>query len=226
MFYLMGKVPTIDDIQRCLTTIIKGNVWSILPWRLGEGKSQFHKGRELAMFLMLVGLNVTGHLIATLFLMASEGRALVPLMTAAITSDGSPLLPLLPKGQAAQEFLLLGLLPAILCHLVSCCFLVCYYRCSHTWREIGSDINCRRCCCCCYSCCCPSIGRLWSQKNPITGEIPFWEKVGDRKIRFCFEYDFSGGEERGQPGSDGDITTCNKGEIPFLQKDQRTKSFR
>ena len=159
-------------------------MWSILPWRLGEGKSQFHKGRELAMFLMLAGLNVTGHLIATLFLMASEGRALVPLMTAAITSDGSPLLPLLPKGPAAQEFLLLGLLPAILCHLVSCCFLVCYYRCSHTWREIGSDINCRRCCCCCYCCCCPSIGRLCSQKNPITGEIPFWEKVGDRELRF------------------------------------------
>merc|ERR1712037_358041 len=160
-----------------------GNVWSILPWRLVEGKSQFHKGRELAIFLMLVGLNVTGHLIATLFMMASEGRPLVPLMTAAIVPDMSHLLPLLPKAPAAQEFLILGLLPAILCYLSSCCFLVCYYQCSHTWREIRSDrdISCRRCCCCCYCCCCSSIGRLCSQKNPITGEIPFWEQEEKRE---------------------------------------------
>ena len=71
-----------------LTMIFTGNMWSILPWRLGDGKNQVHKGRELSMFLMLVGLNITGHMIATSLVMASDGQPLVPHnMTAAIVKD-------------------------------------------------------------------------------------------------------------------------------------------
>ena len=163
-----------------LTMIFTGNMWSILPWRLGDGKNQVHKGRELSMFLMLVGLNMTGHMIATSLVMASDGQPLVPHnMTAAIVKDVPFLEPLLPESLAAQEFLLFCMLPAVFCFLVSCLLLACYYRCTHTWREVGSDrdINCRRCCCCCYCCCCPSLGRLCWQENPISGEIPFWEQA-------------------------------------------------
>ena len=181
------------------------------PPRTDEDQNQVHKGKEQLFLWSLMGVNITAASVATAFLMDPNGPRIQSF---------------LPDLFPRQEFLLLGGAPALLSHLLSGVLLTIYYRCSHTWREIGSDINCRRCCCCCYCCCCPSIGRLCSQKNPITGEIPFWEKVRDRELRFCFEYEFSGGEERGQPGSDGDITTCNKGEIPFLQKDQRTKSFR
>ena len=116
---------------------------------------------------------MTASILVTAFLMSGP-RFLTPLMPQAYANavadvNTSFFLPLSP---AAEEFLIFGGAPAILCYLFSCLVLTCYYRSTHTWRDVGGERDIK-----CKYCCCPSIGRLCFQENPVIGEIPFWEKV-------------------------------------------------
>ena len=127
------------------------------------------------MYLILMGCNMTASILVTALLMSGP-RFLTPLMPQAYANavadvNTSFFLPLSP---AAEEFLMFGGAPAILCYLFSCLVLTCYYRCTHTWRDVGGERDIK-----CKYCCCPSIGRLCFQENPVVGEIPFWEKVRD-----------------------------------------------
>ena len=134
------------------------NTWIMTPPRTDEDQNQVHKGKEQLFLWSLMGVNITAASVATAFLMDPNGPKIVSF---------------LPDLSSRQEFLLLGGAPALLCHLLSGVLLTIYYRCSHTWRNIGShrDVKCL---------CCSSIGRIWSQENPIVPEIPFWELVSGR----------------------------------------------
>ena len=148
--------------------MIYSNMWSILPPRLGDGRNQVHKSREHMMYLILTGINMTGTMIATILLMDGE-RTLTYLLDVPIQPE---FWTCLPVSSAGHEFLLLGAAPALICHLLSCLLLIAYYRCAHTWRQMGGERD-FDCCCCC-----PSLGRLCSQEDPVIGEIPVWEQVG------------------------------------------------
>ena len=128
------------------------------PPRTDEDQNQVHKGKEQLFLWSLMGVNITTASVATAFLMDPNGPKIQGF---------------LPDLSPRQEFLLLGGAPALLCHLLSGVLLTIYYRCSHTWRDIGShrDVKCL---------CCSSIGRICSQENPIVPEIPFWELVSGR----------------------------------------------
>ena len=141
-----------------------------------EGRNQEHKGKEQMMYLLLVGLNMTGAVIATVYLMDGP-LVLTRLLGVPIAPDDSKFWTSLPISPAALEFLILGAAPALLCHLLSCFLLIAYYRYAHTWRRIGGERDLDSCCCC-GCCCCTCIGRLCSQENPVVGEIPIWEQVG------------------------------------------------
>ena len=137
------------------------NTWIMTPPRPDEDQTQVHKGREQLFLWSLMGVNLTAATVATAFLM---------------DPNGPTVLSLLPDLTSRQEFLLFGGAPAILSHILSGVLLTIYYRCSHTWRNIGSQRDVKPCIC--HKCfCCPSIGRIWSQENPIVPEIPFWELV-------------------------------------------------
>ena len=140
-----------------------------------EGRNQEHKGKEQMMYLLLVGLNMTGAVIATVYLMDGP-LVLTRLLGVPIAPDDSKFWTSLPISPAALEFLILGAAPALLCHLLSCFLLIAYYRYAHTWKQIGGERDLDSCCCCCC-CCCTCIGRLCSQENPVVGEIPIWEQV-------------------------------------------------
>ena len=129
------------------------------PPRTDEDQNQVHKGKEQLFLWSLMGVNITAATVATAFLMDPNGPRIQSF---------------LPDLSPRQEFLLLGGAPALLCHLLSGVLLTIYYRCSHTWRNIGSHRDVKNCLCC------SSIGRIWSQENPIVPEIPFWELVSGR----------------------------------------------
>ena len=120
------------------------------------------------MYLILAGLNMTGAMIATVYLM--EGELVLLRLLGVTISPNDPFWTSLPVSPAALEYLILGAAPALLCHLLSCFLLIAYYRCAHTWRYLGGERDLDSCCCTC-------IGRLCSQGNPIVGEIPIWEQV-------------------------------------------------
>ena len=124
-----------------------------------------------------------GTIIATVLLMPGAEPGASPDIL--LTSLPRGPLSLLPISDAAQEFLILGGAPSLLCHLISCLLLICYYRCSHTWRSLGTERDLKSCC----WCPCPSVGRLCFRGNPVVGEIPFWEQVREREIKVslhCF----------------------------------------
>ena len=153
-------------------------MWTILPARQEDGQDQIHKSRQQMMYLILGGLNLATAITATVLLMPGAHRPV-------LTSLPPGPLSFLPISEAAQEFLILGGAPSLLCHLISCILLISYYRCSHTWRSIGTERDLKSCCWC--PCPCPSIGRLCYQRNPILGEIPFWEQVrGTFKLHSIF----------------------------------------
>ena len=178
MMFMPDRIKKLPDKITHLTA----NIWHVLPMRLEDGQNQMYKNKEHGLHLILVGLIMTGAVTATACLMTGQ-KVLTPKLSSQLANQTSltPIFELLgdcvqdecflPISPAAQEFLIVGGLPALLCHLVSCLLLVMYYRCSHTWRKVsgGRDLNC---------CCCVTIGRLCSQKNPVVGEIPFWEQVG------------------------------------------------
>ena len=145
------------------------NMWSIVPIRLEDGRDEVQKGCEQARYLIIGGINLVLTLAVTVVMMSGP-QILMPLMP----SVPGNFLSFLPIAPAAQEFLILGGAPSILCHLVSCGLLVIYYRCTHTWREVGGERDLKCCCCCC---CLSPIGRLCSQGNPVVGEVPIWEQV-------------------------------------------------
>ena len=121
------------------------------------------------MYLILAGLNMTGAIVATVYLMEGE-LVLTRLLGIPIAPDDHPFWTHLPVSKAAFEFMMLAAAPALLCHLLSCFLLIAYYRYAHTWRVIGGERDLDSCCCTC-------IGRLCSQENPVEGEIPIWEQV-------------------------------------------------
>ena len=143
------------------THFLFSNTWIMTPPRQEEDKKQVHKGREQLLLWSLMGVNILAATVATAFLM---------------DENGPKILSSLPDLSSRQEFLLFGGAPAIFCHLLSGVLLSMYYQCSHTWRSIGSQRDVKHCIC--HKCfCCPSIGRIWSQENPVVPEIPFWELV-------------------------------------------------
>ena len=152
-------------------------MWTILPARLEDGHDRIHKSRQQMMYLILGGLNLMGTIIATVLLMPGAEPGASPDIL--LTSLPRGPLSLLPISDAAQEFLVLGGAPSLLCHLISCLLLICYYRCSHTWRSLGTERDLKSCC----WCPCPSVGRLCFRGNPVVGEIPFWEQVRERDFQ-------------------------------------------
>ena len=87
--------------------------------------------------------------------------------------DGAPLItgyaPLMRFDlTASQEFLLVFAAPAALCHALNCLFMLAYYSCTHTFREVGSERE-ERCTlgCCCGRCSLGRLGRLFHQGEAI-----------------------------------------------------------
>ena len=162
LFWMKSRIRSLPDIINHLVS----NMWLVTPARIREGQREIHKSREQACYILLVGLNM----------MTTAG------ITAWLLMDERPVLTSSLFQSASQEFLALAAAPAIGCLLLSCVFLVIYYRYCHNWRLIGShrDFNC-----CCLCCCCSALGRLCTKEKPITGEIPFWEKVSITKSCSC-----------------------------------------
>ena len=144
-FLILMTMP--DRIRKLPDKIMHlvANTWHVLPVRVEEGRDQVYKNREITTHLFLVGLIMTGSVAATACLMTGQ-KVLMP--TAALSSEfqnrtyDTLILKhpggctsddcFLPISPAAQEFLIIGGLPAILCHLASCLLMVLYYRCCHT----------------------------------------------------------------------------------------------
>ena len=91
------------------------------------------------MYLILAGLNMTGAIVATVYLMEGE-LVLTRLLGIPIAPDDHPFWTHLPVSKVAFEFMILGAAPALLCHLLSCFLLIAYYRYAHTWRREGPGL--------------------------------------------------------------------------------------
>ena len=145
------------------------NMWSVVPIRLDDGRNEVHKAKEQARYLIIFGINLVSTLVATVLTMSGP-KKLMRLMP----SGPSNLLSFLQISPAAEEFLILGGAPSILCFLISCLLLTMYYRLTHTWREVGGERDLK---CCCFCCCFSPIGRLCDKGTPVIGEVPVWEQV-------------------------------------------------
>merc|ERR1719167_168537 len=94
-----------------------------MPVRSSKVKDQVHKGTEIRWSMVLAGINilVTWAMTATL-INPLENRSLRFLKNTNLTTD--------------SEFLLLGVLPSLFCHVAGCAFLLVHYKFLHPWRNI------------------------------------------------------------------------------------------
>ena len=86
---------------------VLANTWVTVPVRNNNMREQARKGREMRWSLGLAGINI--------------------LVTWAMTSSA-----LTPN----TEFLLVGVLPSLFCHLAGCAFLLLHYKAFHPWRNL------------------------------------------------------------------------------------------
>ena len=94
-----------------------------MPVRSNKVKDQVRRGTEIRWSMSLAGINilVTWAMTATL-INPLENRSLRFLKNTNLTPH--------------SEFLLLGVLPSLLCHVVGCFFLLVHYKFLHPWRNI------------------------------------------------------------------------------------------
>ena len=122
------------------------NMWLVLPVRVNRHIDEVHKSKEQTMSLLLTGLITVVTAVVTAGLMDTRDSWLTGNLVPGI------------------EFLVVSGVPALLCHFLGCIFLVLYYRCAHTWRELNKERD----------------------ADPILVEIPYWEKVRLLMISYCF----------------------------------------
>ena len=102
---------------------VLSNMWLVLPVKVNGHLDEIHKSREHTMSSLLTGLITSVSAIVTAGLM--EGRS------SWLTGKLSP----------GIEFLAVSGLPALLSHFLGCLFLVLYYRCAHTWRDLTKEVE-------------------------------------------------------------------------------------
>ena len=149
---LITMPPRVTNFQDKMAHLVS-NMWMVHPARTMENhKVQVHKSREQTFALTSVLINTT-----------------ITSIIAAILMDGKGNLTYLGLS-ASLEFLVLGGVPAILCHLLGCLFLALYYSCSHTWREIGKEREEGRCRGCSRCKRCRFLSRICNQQDPVVAE--------------------------------------------------------
>ena len=135
--------PRVTEFQEKLVHLVS-NMWMVHPARtMDNHKDQVHKSREQTVALTSVLVNTTITSIIAATLMEGEGK---------LTSL---------ELSASLEFLVVGGIPAILCHLLGCFFLGLHYCCSHTWREIDKEREEGK-----YG----FLFRIFNQKDPVKAE--------------------------------------------------------
>ena len=101
---------------------VLANTWVTMPVRKSNMKEQVHKGREIRWSIAMAGINILVTWAMTATLMVPERRSLRFLSSSAFTPD--------------TEFLLVGVLPSLLCYLAGAAFLVLHYKAFHPWRNL------------------------------------------------------------------------------------------
>ena len=116
---------------------VLSNMWLVLPVKVNGHLDEIHKSREHTMSSLLTGLITSVSAIVTAGLMEGRGSWLTGKLSPGI------------------EFLAVSGLSALLSHFLGCLFLVLYYRCAHTWRDLTKEEDAKQ----------------------IQVEIPYWEEV-------------------------------------------------
>ena len=154
-FLLLFMPPRVTEFQDKLTHLVS-NMWMVHPARTTNNhKDQVHKSREQTLALTSVLINTTVTSIIAAFLMEGEGK---------LTSLGL---------SASVEFLVVGVAPSILSHLLGCLFLALYYSCSHTWREMGKEREEGRC---------GFLSRICNQQDPVIAENSWGQVAPDSPL--------------------------------------------
>merc|ERR1712004_482973 len=94
-----------------------------MPVRIGKVKDQVHRGTEICWSMGMAGFNIfLTWAMTTTLINPLENRTLRFLKNTNLTPH--------------SEFLLLGVLPSLLCHVGGCAFLLLHYKKTHPWRNV------------------------------------------------------------------------------------------
>jgi len=151
---------------------ILANTWVTMPVRSSKVKDQVRKGTEIRWSMGMAGFNIflTWAMTATL-INPLENRSLRFLKSTNLTPH--------------SEFLLLGVLPSLLCHAIASVFLFLHYKKTHPWRNVYTR------------------QREEETRSRIKEEVPFWEEVGEESEVVALDpHDGGDGEEFSSEGGD------------------------
>ena len=99
---------------------ILANTWVTMPVRFGKVKDQVRKGTEICWAMGMAGFNIF----------------LTWAMTTTLTKNKNPRFLPASNFNSNTEFLLVGVLPSLLCHFIGCSFLLVHYTRTHPWRNV------------------------------------------------------------------------------------------
>ena len=133
-----------------MTNVIDA-AYNIYKERGNKVKDQVRKGTEICWSMGLAGINILVTWAMTTTLMIPERRSLRFLSGSTLTQN--------------NEFLLIGVLPSLLCHLAGCAFLVLHYKAFHPWRNLFTS------------------QRKQETRTGLKEETPFWEEVRTSQIK-------------------------------------------
>ena len=132
-----------DSTKRKRFLHILANTWVTMPVRSNKVKDQVRKGTEICWSMILAGFNIFLTWAMTSTLMDKKNPRFLP--ASEFNSD--------------IEFLLLGVLPSLLCHAIASVFLFLDYKLLHPWRKVYAR------------------QREEETRSRIKEEVPFWEEV-------------------------------------------------
>ena len=99
---------------------ILANTWVTMPVRSPMLKDQVRKGTEICWSMGLAGINILVIWAMTITLMEHRKPRFLPAS----------------NFNSNTEFLLVGVLPSLLCQVIGCVFLLVHYKKTHPWRNV------------------------------------------------------------------------------------------